>query len=107
MSVKNSIDNIDNRTRDLPTCSAVPELTALPRAPDFNSAVSKVSGYRVRVDKVRFALETGIIIFGATTMYKCKRKKKCNTASVYRTRAPSRYTQLRGKFVYNTCRRKQ
>jgi hypothetical protein len=85
MSVKNSIDNIDNRTRDLPTCSAVPELTALPREPDFNSAVSKVSGYRERVDKVRFALETGIITFGATSMYKCKGKTKCNTASVYRT----------------------
>ena len=35
MSIKNSIDTIGNRTRDLPICSAVPQLTALPRAPNF------------------------------------------------------------------------
>ena len=33
MSTKNSNDTIGNRTRDLPTCSAVPQPTALPRAP--------------------------------------------------------------------------
>jgi len=33
MSMKNSIDTIGNQTRDLPTCSAVPQPTALPRAP--------------------------------------------------------------------------
>jgi len=31
--MKNSNDTIGNRTRDLPTCSAVPQPTALPRAP--------------------------------------------------------------------------
>jgi len=31
--MKNSSDTIGNRTRDLPTCSAVPQPTALPRAP--------------------------------------------------------------------------
>jgi len=30
--MKNSSDTIGNRTRDLPTCSAVPQPTALPRA---------------------------------------------------------------------------
>jgi len=34
MSMKNSNDNIGNRTRDLPTCSAVPQPTALPCAPE-------------------------------------------------------------------------
>ena len=34
MSMKNSNDTIGNRTRDLPTCSAVPQQTALPRAPN-------------------------------------------------------------------------
>jgi len=34
MSMKNSNDTIGNRTRDLPTCSAVPQPTALPRAPN-------------------------------------------------------------------------
>ena len=33
MSMKNSNDTIGNRTRDLPTCSAVPQPTALPRSP--------------------------------------------------------------------------
>jgi hypothetical protein len=31
--MKNSNDTIGNQTRDLPTCSAVPQRTALPRAP--------------------------------------------------------------------------
>ena len=85
MSMKNSNDNIGNWTRDLPTFSSMPEPTALQRAPDLNSTVSKVNGCRVRVDKVRFQLEAGIIIFGTMSMYKCKGKKKCNTVSVYRT----------------------
>jgi hypothetical protein len=33
MSIKNSNDNIRNRTRDLPPCSAVPQPTAPPRDP--------------------------------------------------------------------------
>jgi len=31
--MKNSSDTIGNPTRDLPACSAVPQPTALPRAP--------------------------------------------------------------------------
>jgi len=31
--MKQSNDAIENRTRDLPTCSAVPQPTAIPRAP--------------------------------------------------------------------------
>ena len=31
--MKNSNDTIGNRTRELPVCSAVPQPTALPRAP--------------------------------------------------------------------------
>ena len=33
MSMKNSNDNIGNRTRDVPACSAVPQPTSPPRAP--------------------------------------------------------------------------
>ena len=33
MSMKNSNETIGNRTRDLPTCSAVAQPTALPHAP--------------------------------------------------------------------------
>ena len=32
--MKNSNDNIGNRTRDLPACSAVPQPTTPPRPPD-------------------------------------------------------------------------
>jgi hypothetical protein len=35
MSMKNSSDIIGNRTRDFPTCSAVPQPTALPRVPCY------------------------------------------------------------------------
>ena len=34
--MKNFHDTIGNRTRDLPTCSAVPQPTALPRAPHLD-----------------------------------------------------------------------
>ena len=33
--MKNSSDTMGNRTRDLPTCSAVPQQTALLRAPNL------------------------------------------------------------------------
>ena len=33
MSMKNSSDNVGNRTRDVPACNAVPQPTAPPRAP--------------------------------------------------------------------------
>jgi hypothetical protein len=42
MSMKNSNDNIGNQTRDLPTCSAVPKPTALPRVLDNNYATTKI-----------------------------------------------------------------
>jgi len=32
MSMKNSNDTVGNRTRDLPSCSEVPQLSAPPRA---------------------------------------------------------------------------
>ena len=35
MSMKNSNDTTGDRSRDLPACSAVPQLTAPKRAPNF------------------------------------------------------------------------
>ena len=35
MSMKKSNDTIRNRTRDLPACSAVPQQTTLPHAPEW------------------------------------------------------------------------
>jgi hypothetical protein len=41
MSMKNSNDNIGNRTRDFPTCSAVPQPTAPPCTPVLSSRFNK------------------------------------------------------------------
>ena len=54
MSMKNLNDTIGNRTRDLPTCSAVPQPTTPPRAP------------------IRVALE--VYIIGILNIYRCKNK---------------------------------
>jgi hypothetical protein len=70
MSMKIFNKKIGNRTRDLTTCSSMPEPTALPRAPNLNSIVSKVNECRVRIDKVQFPLEARII-FGTTSMDNC------------------------------------
>jgi hypothetical protein len=40
MSKKNSNGIIDNQTRDLPACSAVPQPTALPRASNIVQRIS-------------------------------------------------------------------
>jgi len=39
--MKNFSDTIANRTRDLPACSAVPQPTALPRAPNELTSYGK------------------------------------------------------------------
>ena len=45
--MKNSNDTIGNRTRDLPTCSAVPQPTAPPRAPCNGSTDVKSIGCKM------------------------------------------------------------
>ena len=40
--MKNSNDTIGNRTRDFPTCRAVPQPTALPRAPTRKIVKTKI-----------------------------------------------------------------
>jgi hypothetical protein len=42
--MKNSNDTIGNRTRDLPTCSAVPQPNALPRAPSYQYTPLDIRG---------------------------------------------------------------
>jgi hypothetical protein len=42
MSMKNSNDTIGNRNRDLPVCTAVPELTAPPRPHVFSTYNNKI-----------------------------------------------------------------
>jgi len=79
MSMKNSNDAIGNRTHNLPTCSAVPQPTALPRAPSLSgtdvnyewSSTSRPPVYLhgMDIDNVTFyfyldtILEPGILCF--------------------------------------------
>jgi hypothetical protein len=41
--MKNSSDTIGNRTRGLPTCSAVPQPTAPPRIPNIYGRLNKLN----------------------------------------------------------------
>jgi hypothetical protein len=41
MSMKNSSDTIENRTRDLPACSAVPQPTSPPSAHHYTARLTK------------------------------------------------------------------
>jgi hypothetical protein len=59
MTIKNSNDTIGNRTRDLPTFSAVPQPTALPRPPLYCSTtvlfctlITTLIKYSLMVDTV-------------------------------------------------------
>ena len=63
MSMKNTNDTIGNRIRILPTCSAVPQPTAPPRAPkgrwnypkfDQNAIVNRRVECSVSVERVFF-----------------------------------------------------
>ena len=54
MSMKNSSDTIGNRNRDLLACSAVPQPTALPRAPHYVTYVLQIAAvgdtlYKIKV----------------------------------------------------------
>jgi hypothetical protein len=57
MSMKNSSDTLGNRTRDLPDCSAVPQPTALARAPSLITYSRKFLVYRKSLPNVVCALE--------------------------------------------------
>ena len=60
--MKNSSDTIGNRTRDLPTCNAVPQPTALPRAPELHIRLSEL---RVRVRKAPVAIcDSSPLLYG-------------------------------------------
>ena len=48
LSMKNSNDSFGNRTRDLPTCNAVPQPTSPPRAPTTCKYEDKVRARRLR-----------------------------------------------------------
>ena len=47
LSVKNSNDNIGNRTRDLPACSTVPQTTTPSRAPTYQMYRLKFTAFKI------------------------------------------------------------
>jgi len=71
MSVKNFSDTIGNRTRDLPTCSVVPQLTAPPCAPPvaciwdtFNSHFTR--GHLIAFLCLSWIKRTKLVMFGSS-----------------------------------------
>ena len=76
MSIKNSIDTIGDRTRDLPTCSAVPQLTALPCVPSIQGTPVNSTGLEVdspNTDQVRMRNPGEFVeIFWRITRSVCK-----------------------------------
>ena len=49
--MKNSSDTIENRTRDFPACSAVPQSTAPPRPPLLNAYKNKFTNFSSVIHK--------------------------------------------------------
>jgi len=60
--MKNSSDIIGNRTRDLPTCSAVPQPTAPPRAAEPNNNNDNNNNKSVNTSREVIANRPDIII---------------------------------------------
>ena len=59
--MKNSNDTFGNRTRDLPTCSAVSQPTAPPRTPEATS-FSKILKSRLRMGTASVLILAGCLI---------------------------------------------
>jgi hypothetical protein len=57
--MKNSSDTIGNRTCDLPVCSAVPQSTAPPRAPETNSKVRNIRNLNRDITYVKKGYQPG------------------------------------------------
>jgi len=62
MSMKNSSDSIGNRTRDLPTCSTVPQPTALLRAPSLTIVHVICVCYCVQIHHLHHAEEKEVTL---------------------------------------------
>jgi len=70
MSMKNSNDTVGNRTRDLPTCSAVPLRTAPPRArEDSAGTLMKRDNAQKSADLVYFATEASSHAYSRTLTF--------------------------------------
>jgi len=70
MSMENSNDTIGNRTRDLPTCSTVPQPTALPRAPISKKIPNLIINYGPLIDNIQvFSGETSPLCLMNSNIY--------------------------------------
>jgi hypothetical protein len=65
MSMKNSNDTIGNWYRELPVCTAVPQLTAPPRAPTFPSSLKSLLKHTV----ITPLFETNICVLYAFAIF--------------------------------------
>ena len=72
MSTKNSNSTIGNRTRDLPTCSAVPQPVTLPRAPLNEQSISETIFCTVKA-KVKVTLVQALRLCTGRTAHRGSR----------------------------------
>ena len=76
MSMKNSNDTIENRTRDLPACSAVPQLTALQRF--WDKTPCNLIGNKVFDNHTAFIFREEVITVCSETSVAISRKIRCH-----------------------------
>jgi len=88
MSMKNSNDTIGNRTRDLPTCRAVPQPTAPPRAP---SCLTYIGIYRPSV--LNYPLNT-VLLLSTNHIRIVRSVRLCQSMLLFREVATWRMTVL-------------
>jgi len=83
--MKHSNDTIRNQTRNLPSCSAVPQPTALPRAPMKHVTMTKNISKGNKKSKIVLFIERLPTILGlwfrASSVTQIKHPTRCNNQS--------------------------
>jgi len=91
MSMKNSSDTIGNRTRELPTCSAVPQLTAPPRAPVLvrtkRNSINKLKNFRLH-SKMQCEKTNNLITYWILIFLAVKSPEKAHTRKMWKFLSP-------------------
>jgi len=99
MSIKISNDTIGKRIRDLPTFSAVPQATALPRAPIF--AVRMLYKFLTILDLFQLITYIKVLADFNETRYECQ-ERTCRLVSIPYIPAPIKSMSTRRVFLFLT-----
>jgi hypothetical protein len=82
--MKNSNDNIENRTRDLPVCSAVPQPTAPSRAPKEGVTLKLLSSslyacLLARILSLKYVVSQMVTVIAASALTRsCESGRACH-----------------------------